>query len=264
MYKLIRKSEGLTLVEIIISLAILGIIIVPLSTLFVNSAMINRRAEIQLLANQTAQRFMEEFKTKSFAELLSIMSAGMYEDSVGDMDIEVDIETLGVLPGETEFALHIVVKDTVIEFIVDRALKSSLTILDGSKVRLNFSGTDYADSVEIRHNDFLHEIISDLHGDTNEKTHIKIIINSDIALNLEFANDSANSVGPLEVHKYTSEGITDNTTTSVVSGHVMIVNHEGEFTLADRYQSVGLVVTVRVKREGQQILEMAQARKLEW
>lgn len=264
MFKVFKSRRGLTLVEIIISLAILGIIIVPLSTLFVNSAMINKRAEVQLLANRTAQQYMEEFKMKSFNDLLAIMSGGTFADTAGDMDIEVDITTLGTLPVENEFALEIEVNGGKIEFFVDGTSESTLPITGGSNVRLDFSGVNYADSVDIIYNGVHHANIFDLLGSTDNNTIIKLSINSDVLLDLDIANASTNLIGPLEVHKYVGVGITDNTTVSVVSGHVAITNHDGVFTIDEKHQSAGLVITVRIIRNGQEIVEMAQAKKFEW
>lgn len=53
------NNKGITLVEIIVSLAILGVIVVPLSTLFVNSVKNNVKAEDRLIASQLAQEKME-------------------------------------------------------------------------------------------------------------------------------------------------------------------------------------------------------------
>ncbi|MCD5415316.1 MAG: type II secretion system GspH family protein [Clostridiales bacterium] len=264
MFKVFKSRRGLTLVEIIISLAILGIIIVPLSTLFVNSAMINKRAEVQLLANRTAQQYMEEFKMKSFNELLAIMSGGTFTDNVGDMLVEVDIETLEALPIEIEYALEIRVNDTEIEFFVDGSSISPLDISGGENIRFNFSGTNYADRIEIWNGDIYHTNIADLYGHTDDKSLIKLVVDSDVTLNLAFSNFSTNSIGPLEVDKYVSTGITDNIDTAVLMGHVLIRNNEEAFTGEDRHQSAGLVITVRIIRNGQEIVEMAQAKKFEW
>lgn len=53
------NKEGLTLIEVIISLAILGIIIVPLLNMFVFSTVTNSKSEDILDATYVAQNIME-------------------------------------------------------------------------------------------------------------------------------------------------------------------------------------------------------------
>lgn len=59
MFNFIKKNSGLTLIEIIISITILMIIIIPISSLFVTSAKINVSSKDLLTANQLAQKHME-------------------------------------------------------------------------------------------------------------------------------------------------------------------------------------------------------------
>lgn len=54
------KEKGLTLIEVILSLAILGIIIVPFLNMFVFSTMTNRKSENILDATYIAQNIMEQ------------------------------------------------------------------------------------------------------------------------------------------------------------------------------------------------------------
>ncbi|SMB95012.1 hypothetical protein SAMN00017405_0309 [Desulfonispora thiosulfatigenes DSM 11270] len=60
MFKDIKNSQGITLIEIILSLAILGIIIYPISTLFITSINSNIAARDYLTATQLAQKYMEK------------------------------------------------------------------------------------------------------------------------------------------------------------------------------------------------------------
>ncbi|MDI9477018.1 MAG: type II secretion system protein [Natronincolaceae bacterium] len=54
------KKKGLTLIEVILSLAILGIIIVPFLNIFVFSTVTNRKSENILDATYVAQNIMEQ------------------------------------------------------------------------------------------------------------------------------------------------------------------------------------------------------------
>lgn len=62
MIKYLKDNRGLTLIEILVSLAILGIIAVPISSFFVNTIRINKNSEDKMIANQLAQKYMEQVK----------------------------------------------------------------------------------------------------------------------------------------------------------------------------------------------------------
>lgn len=59
MFKLVKNKKGFTLIEIVISIAILGIIIIPISSLFITSAKINKKSNDLLHANHEAQQVIE-------------------------------------------------------------------------------------------------------------------------------------------------------------------------------------------------------------
>lgn len=58
--QLLRDKGGITLVEVIISIAVLGSVIVPLMNLFVMSAQINHESNMEFTSILTAQRYLEE------------------------------------------------------------------------------------------------------------------------------------------------------------------------------------------------------------
>lgn len=55
-------NKGLTLIEVIISLAIIGIVITPLISMFLVSAKTNSESNLQLRSILTAQKYIEEIK----------------------------------------------------------------------------------------------------------------------------------------------------------------------------------------------------------
>lgn len=65
--KRIVNNRGLTLVEIIMTLALLGALICPLMNLLVISQKINSEGEKEFMVFQTAQYYMEE--TRSIDEI---------------------------------------------------------------------------------------------------------------------------------------------------------------------------------------------------
>lgn len=67
--KKIFNNKGLTLVEIIITLSVLGVVISPLMAMFVTSQKINRESEKEYDAIQLAQEYMEDIKAMTVLDL---------------------------------------------------------------------------------------------------------------------------------------------------------------------------------------------------
>ncbi len=92
-----RKTEGFTLVELIIAVAILGIVISPLVANFIQSAKINKKAKISLNATNMAQDILEGASSYSADEFIKmfeseatlvnkIIPSGLTYEFHGDMD----------------------------------------------------------------------------------------------------------------------------------------------------------------------------------
>jgi prepilin-type N-terminal cleavage/methylation domain-containing protein len=64
-----HNQAGFTLLEVIISLAILGIVVFPISSIFTGSARQSQKSKERLQANHTAQKYMEFLKSKKGKEI---------------------------------------------------------------------------------------------------------------------------------------------------------------------------------------------------
>lgn len=64
-----RNNRGLTLVEVIMTLTILGVVICPLMNLLVLSVKINNKGENEYGSIQSAQYYMEEIKAMDEIDL---------------------------------------------------------------------------------------------------------------------------------------------------------------------------------------------------
>lgn len=60
----IHNSKGYTLIEVMVSMAILGIIIIPLAGLFLRSTTTNKLAQEEMEAGQLAQSYMERLRAQ--------------------------------------------------------------------------------------------------------------------------------------------------------------------------------------------------------
>ena len=68
-----KNNKGFTLTELIIAVAVLGIVISPLVANFIQSARINKKARISLNATNMAQDIMEgasAYTAEEFVEML--------------------------------------------------------------------------------------------------------------------------------------------------------------------------------------------------
>ncbi|MCT4509435.1 MAG: type II secretion system GspH family protein [Tepidibacter sp.] len=89
---MIKCNKGLTLVELIVSLAILGIIMTPLASFFINTIRINKNSENRLEANQIAQRYMEEAKFGKTLYSQGKIKEGTINKTDKEFKIKIEIE----------------------------------------------------------------------------------------------------------------------------------------------------------------------------
>ena len=70
-----KNNKGFTLTELIIAVAVLGIVISPLVANFIQSARINKKARISLNATNMAQDIMEGASAVSYTHLIQWMQS---------------------------------------------------------------------------------------------------------------------------------------------------------------------------------------------
>ncbi len=80
MHKILINKKGLTLIEIIVTLAVLGVVVTPLMNMFLASHKINNQSDEEYVTLQLAQKYMEDVKSSS--RISDITSRG-YEDVGG-------------------------------------------------------------------------------------------------------------------------------------------------------------------------------------
>lgn len=87
--KKILKIGGFTLTEVILTLTILGIVIIPIMTLFVLSAKINHESSNEYKTFLEAQKYMEEIKSLETIDCTKYIyntTNGIYEGTVIQTD----------------------------------------------------------------------------------------------------------------------------------------------------------------------------------
>lgn len=93
-------NKGLTLIEVIISFAVIGLAIAPLMSMFVFAAQVNNESSLQMKSVLTAQKYIEEFKASEeldFDNYLFNSDTGAYEKTVaqtaGEFGAEISIRS---------------------------------------------------------------------------------------------------------------------------------------------------------------------------
>lgn len=69
--KIIKQNNGFSFIEALVTVVIVGIIIVPISTIFIGALKDNVKAKEKLITTQLAQLFMENIKAKPEADFMN-------------------------------------------------------------------------------------------------------------------------------------------------------------------------------------------------
>lgn len=114
MLKELKNNNGLTLIELLFTLAILGIVTIAVIALLTNAAFINRKSEQQYNATLIAQTYMENIKAtenieigqtieifNDFKILIDVSEVNKYNNMIYKVRVEVliDEKTLEVFEG---------------------------------------------------------------------------------------------------------------------------------------------------------------------
>lgn len=120
------NSEGLTVVELIMTIAILGILIAPLTSMFITSAKINKESSKQFKSAQLAQIYMEEIKAMDELDT-SIYIYNNEAESYKRLVNEVDNNYGAVITINPDGIIYYIIVDIISEGEV-------ITSLEGSKI----------------------------------------------------------------------------------------------------------------------------------
>lgn len=126
--KCFNNKGGFTLVEIVMTIAVLGIVITPLMSMFIYSQKINNRSLDEFDSLQQAINYMEEIKSLSeinTSEYPYNSQFGAYEKIIAQTDTEFGAQ-ISIIPGESNILYNI-----EIEIYDDGEL---LSTLKGSKI----------------------------------------------------------------------------------------------------------------------------------
>lgn len=238
----LRDHKGITLVEIIVSIAILGIIVTPLSSLFVTTVRNNSMARDKMIANQLAQKFMEDV-------MLDVKKGGRI--SVGEQTLD-----------DGKF---------MITTNIDRKNKYGLGNSSGNIVVNNYDKSlDLSDFIKISNNDKLDLIISSgqillkeeeelivscSYGTSPHKDiNIRLECNSNLqGVNIDVSNESDRTVN---IYKVYGELGNDEIEINTKLGEVYSYNNIFDDSVKEDNKYVFKII-ITVKKNGEELAKLA-------
>ncbi|MCT4621533.1 MAG: prepilin-type N-terminal cleavage/methylation domain-containing protein [Marinisporobacter sp.] len=138
MFKLVKNKKGFTLIEIVISIAILGIIIIPISSLFITSAKINKKSNDLLHANHEAQQVIEVLRA---GDVKSIDLDEVNNDNKSPLELDGIVYPIKQKNDHSEY-------DAVFELQGDTAIISSNTInIEDQPIKIQISSDDSSNNM---------------------------------------------------------------------------------------------------------------------
>ena len=161
-----NNNRGFTLVEVILTIAILSLIIVPLSSMFITSAKMNSRSKIEYEAVTIAQQKMEEIKALQKYDTAYISSNIIGHHDLGngftfDIELNEDNNYPNAQPASpVSINGNIVVEETGGNFLFKTDSGALLTtipsansftmVFDDSTFTVNSNTQNYAESSNVK------------------------------------------------------------------------------------------------------------------
>lgn len=109
---IIKNNEGITLVEVIVSVSILGALVIPLMNLFVMSAKLNQESSKEYKSILAAQRYIEEIKAEEIIDTNDYIfnsSTGSYERTVTQTTEEYGAEIIITPQGNMLYLIEVII-----------------------------------------------------------------------------------------------------------------------------------------------------------
>jgi len=217
--KLISKTKGMTLVEILLALVLLSVVIVPLGNFFIDSFKFQSRNQRLVQANKAAEYVVESFKNGQATHLL--------DGAEHNLSMEQFFQEIGVMDQGDIKDYKVNITSTKISNVIDEGTLSVPTSYNGI-VTIESSGIEYEGDIELEI-DGSELVITDGYLDNN----LKIQNNSGSFLEVDLRNSSNEKIN---VYK------DNNVTVNILEGNVFQVNL-GKIKDNGRYNNYKITVT---------------------
>lgn len=268
--KIIRcKKKGMTLIEAIISVALLSVLIIPISGLVMTSINTNKRAEIKQEATYIGQKLLEEMKvydeiilevTKEF-QLLNgqkITKVGESDNFVGKFIVDkYDVELSLNKDNQFVYDNNIVSNeintnemDVVVEFVSNNTIKyNNVNYVISDKLTIRTPNND-TDELEVINGDGT--VIFKVTKASERKNKILFVINNDFKgdVNIDFHNERDEEVS---IYVKKNSAVTGNLNINAFRGKIRIynnINNEDKNKIGNLYN-----INVVVKNKGNELFK---------
>lgn len=268
--KIIRcKKKGMTLIEAIISVALLSVLIIPISGLVMTSINTNKRAEIKQEATYIGQKLLEEMKvydeiilgvTKEF-QLLNgqkITKVGESDNFVGKFIVDkYDVELSLNKDNQFVYDNNIVSNeintnemDVVVEFVSNNTIKyNNVNYVISDKLTIKTPNND-TDELEVINGDGT--VIFKVTKASERKNKILFVINNDFKgdVNIDFHNERDEEVS---IYVKKNSAVTGNLNINAFRGKIRIynnINNEDKNKIGNLYN-----INVVVKNKGNELFK---------
>lgn len=240
--KIIRgKKKGMTLIEAIISVALLSVLIIPISGLVMTSINTNKRAEIKQEATYIGQKLLEEMKvydeiilgvTKEF-QLLNgqkITKVGESDNFVGKFIVDkYDVELSLNKDNQFVYDNNIVSNeintnemDVVVEFVSNNTIKyNNVNYVISDNLTIKTPNND-TDELEVINGNGT--VIFKVTKASERKNKILFVINNDFKgdVNIDFHNERDEEVS---IYVKKNSAVTGNLNINAFRGKIRIYNN---------------------------------------
>lgn len=268
--KIIRcKKKGMTLIEAIISVALLLVLIIPISGLVMTSINTNKRAEIKQEATYIGQKLLEEMKvydeiilgvTKEF-QLLNgqkITKVGESDNFVGKFIVDkYDVELSLNKDNQFVYDNNIVSNeintnemDVVVEFVSNNTIKyNNVNYVISDNLTIKTPNND-TDELEVINGNGT--VIFKVTKASERKNKILFVINNDFKgdVNIDFHNERDEEVS---IYVKKNSAVTGNLNINAFRGKIRIynnINNKDKNKIGNLYN-----INVVVKNKGNELFK---------
>ena len=256
MRKILNKN-GFTIVEIIVTLAVLGIVIAPLITMFITSQKINNEGSKEYKSIQLAQKYMEEIKamdTFSYSSLgysrTELGSDYIYKKEIpespndyGATIVLKAVKETATAASAIDYDATLTISSTAVTYqLKDLAIPQYTISLSGdTDINVNETG------IKIEETNIPYPLVS---------RKIKVVLSTNAIINI---HNNLSDMVELYIHNLDSTNY--NCTVNVKKGSVQKINNNSIIPVAQTAKNILYDITITVKK-GSEIINTINSTKI--
>lgn len=249
--KKLFNNKGLTLIEIIMTLSILGVVVTPLMGMLITSQKINSEGSREYKSLQVAQQYMEEIKameTFNYNGYTRTEESGNYKytktihDTESNLDVNIEISSIKEDDEEVnvteEFDGTLTINSSIIKYEKSGGtLPVSVAIGGAIDMNVNDSGITI-EGTQIN-SPLIHNIL-------------KVYLESDATINI---TNNLTDIVSLYIYNI-GEISTYNCTLNVLKGEVQKINNHSITSIKDTAENILYYIHIKILDKGELINEI--------